>query len=65
MSIQEVLDEIQSMNDKFKDLQKNVDDLKRANTEKSMSSSPKRRRIESTGAGTSWGDRDPSETMRW
>ena len=61
MSIQEVLDEIQSMNDKFNDLQKDVDELKRANTEKSMGSSPKRRRTESTGAGTSWGDRDPSE----
>ena len=49
------------MNDKFNDLQKDVDELKRANTEKSMGSSPKRRRTESTGAGTSWGDRDPSE----
>ena len=37
MSIQDVLDQIQSMNDKFNNLQKNVDELKRKNTDKSMS----------------------------
>ena len=61
MSMQDVLDKIQCINDKFDDLQKEVDDLKTKNREKSTSSSPKRRRTESMGAGTSWGDRDPTE----
>ena len=60
MSMQDVLDKIQSIN-KFDDLQKEVDDLKSKNSEKSTSSSPKQRRTESMGAGTSWGDRDPTE----
>ena len=58
MSMQDVLDKIQSINDKFDDLQKEVNDQ---NSEKSTSSSPKQRRTESMGAGTSWGDRDPTE----
>ena len=61
MSMQDVLDKIQSINDKFDDLQKEVDDLKSKNSKKSTSSSPKQRRTESMGAGTSWGDRDPTE----
>ena len=59
MSMQDVLDKIQSINDKFDDLQKEVHDLKTKNREKSTSSSPKRRQMESMGAGTSWGDKRP------
>ena len=51
MSMQDVLDKIQRINDKFDDLQKEVNDLKTKNREKSTS----------MGAGTSWGDRDPTE----
>ena len=36
MLIKDVLDQIQSMNDKFNNLHKNVDELKRKNTEKSI-----------------------------
>ena len=61
MSMQDVLDKIQCINDMFDNLQKEVDDLKTKNREKSTSSSPKRRQMESMGAGTSWGDRDPTE----
>ena len=59
--MQDVLDKIQCITDKFDDFQKEVDDLKTKNREKSTSSSPKRSRMESMGAGTSWGDRDPTE----
>ena len=36
MLIKDVLDQIQSMNDKFNNLHKNVDELKRKNTEKNI-----------------------------
>ena len=61
MSMQDMLDKIQRINDKFDDLQKEVNDLKTKDREKSTSSSPKQRRPESMGAGTSWGDRDPTK----
>ena len=58
-------DEIQSVNDKFNDLQKDVDKLKRANTDKSMSSSPKHRQTESTGTGEKETPVRNHPTMRW
>ena len=72
MSLEEVLSKLTEMQNQFKDLRKEVDDLKTAPEEdRSRSRSPRRlftddtdgRTPESSRTSTPWCDRDPAEKI--